>query len=128
VDELRLVVARTVADDPLIFYLPGGAAKIGNSVTPANPDSVALDEVSTDEIVVVSKLPPEAQIEPGFELVEESAETYSNVYRYRSPAPRTVDLFELPGEELVGRAFTVILQTPEGERILSVGDSRRALK
>jgi hypothetical protein len=128
VDESRLVVARTVADDPLIFYLPGGAAKIGNSVTPENPDSVAVDAVSTDEIVVVSKLPPEARVEPGFELVEESAETYSNVYRYRSPEPQTVDLFELPGEKLVGRAFTVILQTPEGERILSVGDSRRALK
>jgi hypothetical protein len=59
--------------------------------------------------------------------VERSAETYSTVYRYRAADPEAVDLFGLPGQELVGRGFTVILQTPEGERLLSVGDSRRAL-
>ena len=123
----RLVVARTVADDPLIFYLPGGAAKVGNSPERSKPDSAALDQVATDEIVVVTNLPAPDRIEPGFELVERSAETYSTVYRYRAAGPEAVDLFDLPGQELVGRGFTVILQTPEGERLLSVGDSRRAL-
>lgn len=123
--EARFVIARSTADDPLIFYLDGGVAKVRESSNDGKGRGPKPFQARVSEIVVVTKLAARARLMPGFILADEQARELAAVHRYRAATPRRVDAAELEGMPLVGRNFTVLLQTRDGGRVLSVAEARR---
>lgn len=106
----RLVLAPTNADDPLVAYLEGSVRKLASGEEGAE----GADPVA-QEIVVVTRREVSGPPVPGFALTEHRDTGEFEVYRYRADRPARVDPAQLDHRRLVGRRFTLLLQTAAGD-------------
>jgi len=111
----RLIVAKSPADDPLLFYLPGSVDKLVHVREGEAKASEGREHLRMSEIVVVRAGGRPPAVVYGFELMDEaSVSEQFEIYRYRANARRRISPSRIEGRRLVGEREFVVLRQAAG--------------